>query len=267
MRKTLASLRAKLYFELEPSARAGQGLSLLNKLSIFLILASVFIAILESEPVILRGRETFFTWLEIALGSFFLAEYIGRVWVSVEDPRYGSGIRGRIRYMLSPTALLDLLAIAPLLLLMLAPEAFILRLARLLRVLRLARLGRFSSALSAIGEALNSRRFELLASVGFAMCLLLVTSTLMYLIEGEVQPEVFGSIPRAMWWSVITLTTVGYGDSFPVTAAGRILAGMTAVTGIGLIAMPTGILAAAFSDALQARRNAARAMQENETSV
>lgn len=82
-----------------------------------------------------------------------------------------------------------------------------------------------------------------------------MTSTLMYLIEGEDQPNVFGSIPRAMWWSIVTLTTVGYGDAYPVTVTGRILAGLTAMIGIGLIAMPTGILAAAFSDALQARRN------------
>lgn len=81
-----------------------------------------------------------------------------------------------------------------------------------------------------------------------------MTSTLLYLVEGEAQPDNFGSIPRAMWWSIATLTTVGYGDVYPVTALGKILAGLTAITGIGLIAMPTGILAAAFSDAMQRQR-------------
>ncbi len=236
-------------------------MSWINKLSICLILVSIMLVILESEPAVLQGRERLFTWAEIGFGLFFAAEYLLRVWVSVENPRYQGAIRGRLRYMCSPTALLDLLAIVPLLFLMAGSEAFMLRLARLFRVLRLARLGRFSTALVAVTEAIRSRRFELLASLGFALCLLLTTSTLMYLLEAQVQPELFGSIPRAMWWSVVTLTTVGYGDSFPITLGGRILAGVTAVTGIGLIAMPTGILAAAFSDALQARRNGLKSAQ------
>jgi voltage-gated potassium channel len=85
--------------------------------------------------------------------------------------------------------------------------------------------------------------------------LLLISSTFLYLVEGDAQPEAFGSIPRAMWWSIATLTTVGYGDVIPVTALGRVFSGVTAIIGIGLIAMPTGILAAAFSDGLERRRN------------
>lgn len=134
---------------------------------------------------------------------------------------------------------------------------FLLRLLRLLRLVRLAKLGRYSLAIGAIGDALRDRRYELGASVAIAIVLLLVTSSLLYVVEGEVQPETFGSIPRAMWWSIATLTTVGYGDVVPITALGRTLAGATALLGIGLVALPTGILAAAFSDAL-ARRRAAR---------
>ena len=100
-------------------------------------------------------------------------------------------------------------------------------------------------------------------SLVIAGILLLVSSTLLYMIEGEGQPDDFGSIPRAMWWSIATLTTVGYGDAVPHTVIGRILAGFTAVTGIGLIAMPTGILAAAFSDALQRQREEREARARN----
>ncbi|WP_119156417.1 potassium channel family protein [Caldimonas tepidiphila] len=249
MGRRLADARARLYRQLEPSARAEPGLSALNRLIVSVILISVAVAVLETEPLVARGREALFWWIELAIGLFFGIEYLLRVWVSAEDPDQGGGLRGRLRYMASPAALLDLLAIAPLLFLAIGPQAY---------MLRLARLGRFSGAIDAVSEALHSRRFELLASIGFALGLLLLTSTLMYILEAEAQPEVFGSIPRAMWWSVVTLTTVGYGDSYPVTAAGRILAGLTAVTGIGLIAMPTGILAAAFSDALQARRERER---------
>ena len=91
-------------------------------------------------------------------------------------------------------------------------------------------------------------------SFGIATVLLIASSTLLYIVEGQGQPETYGSIPRAMWWSVATLTTVGYGDVYPMTAIGRVFAGLTAITGIGVIAMPTGILASGFSDALQRGR-------------
>lgn len=93
--------------------------------------------------------------------------------------------------------------------------------------------------------------YELLLSVGVAGLLLLLSSAFLYAVEAAAQPEAFGSVPRALWWSIATLTTVGYGDVTPITALGKLFAGITAVAGIGLIAMPTGILAAAFSDAFQ----------------
>jgi voltage-gated potassium channel len=108
----------------------------------------------------------------------------------------------------------------------------------------------------------HARRYELLISVGVGIFILLLSSTLMYLVEGHTQPEAFGSIPRAMWWAVATLTTVGYGDAVPETVLGRILGSLTAVTGIGLIAMPAGILAAAMSDAIQAKRRAEQHQEE-----
>lgn len=193
--------------------------------------------------------------LEVVFGVVFAAEYAARVWICVEGQRFGSGSRGRLRYVLTPAALLDLVALSPLFIGAIGPEAYVARLARLIRVLRLARLGRLSTSMRLPGQALTDRRYEPFMSVGIAFVVLLVTATLLYLIEGPGQPEAFGSIPRAMWWSIATLTTVGYGDVFPITPLGKMLAGLTAITGIGLIALPTGILAAAFSDALQRRRH------------
>lgn len=247
-------MRHSLYLQLDPKVSGDSVLSPLNKVVIALIITSVCVVIIESEPLFYAGRESLFYALEVAFGTAFLLEYLVRLWVCVENPKYANGLKGRLRYMLTPAALLDLFAVLPLFLYLLGPQAYMLRLVRLLRVIRLAKLGRFSNAVSAIGEALSERKFELLASFLFSVVLLLITSTLMYLVEARHQPEVFGSIPRAMWWSAITLTTVGYGDSYPVTAVGKVLAGLTAVLGIGLIAMPTGILAAAFSNALQNRR-------------
>jgi voltage-gated potassium channel len=251
---TQVSLRRRLYLALDPTARHEAGLSSLNKGIALLILASVAVAIAESEVLILSGRENLFFWIECAFATAFLIEYSLRIWVCVENPLYSKGRIRRIRYALSPSALLDLMAILPLLLTAIGSEAFLLRLFRLVRILRLAKLGRYSLALTDIVEAIRSRRYELAMSLGIAALLLVISSTLLYMVESEVQPDAFGSIPRAMWWSIATLTTVGYGDVFPTTVIGRILAGITAIIGIGLIAMPTGILAAAFSDALVRRR-------------
>ncbi|WP_306028843.1 ion transporter [Stappia sp. MMSF_3263] len=248
-------LRHHLYCYLEPTVWPGKGLSPVNKVLAVLIALATAAAILESEPVILTGRESVFFIVEAVFTVLFAIEYLLRLWVAGENARY-SGIAGRLRYMATPAAIMDFLAILPLLLTTFGTEAFLLRLFRLTRILRVARLGRFSRAFEAISQALHSRRFELMMSAGIAGMLLLFSSTVLYLVEGAIQPETFGSIPRTMWWSIATLTTVGYGDVYPKTALGQFFAGLTAVTGIGLIAMPTGILAAAFSDAIQARRKA-----------
>jgi len=246
-------LRQRLYHLLEPTAWGGPGLSPVNQAITVLICIAVALAILGSEPALHDGNEALFLFLEIVLTTIFMIEYGLRIWVAGEEETY-KGVWGRIRYALTPSAIIDLLAILPVFLLLLGGESLLLRLFRLLKILRLARLGRFSSGINAISAALKSRRYELFASFLACLIVLLVTSTLLYVVEGEEQPEQFGSIPRAMWWSIATLTTVGYGDVYPVTPLGRILAGFTAITGIGLIAMPTGILAAAFSDAVQEQK-------------
>lgn len=255
MRRVL-KLRRWLYVNLHPTAWPKRGLSPLNRAVVAVIVAAVSVAMLESEPSLYIGNEHLFLAAELVFASIFLVEYLARLWTSAEDPAYGGGLRGYLRYALSLPALVDLLAMSTLFLTFFGNETSILRLVRLARILLLAKLGRYSTALRAIGQAVRSRRYELLMSAVIAGMLLLISSTLLYIVEGELQPEDFGSIPRAMWWSIATLTTVGYGDAIPQTPLGRIIAGVTAVTGIGLIAMPTGILAAAFSDALQHQRAA-----------
>ncbi len=140
---------------------------------------------------------------------------------------------GRLRYALTVPSLIDLLATVSLFVTLVGTQGAVLRLVRLLRIVALAKLGRYSSALNAISHAIHSRRYELMMSLVIAGMLLLISSTFLYMVEGEGQPDDFGSIPRAMWWSIATLTTVGYGDAIPHTVIGRILAGFTAITGIG----------------------------------
>ncbi|WP_255365646.1 potassium channel family protein [Alishewanella sp. HH-ZS] len=127
----------------------------------------------------------------------------------------------------------------------------VIRLLRVFRIVHLSRLTRFNASLNLLIQAVRKRKMELGISFIIAMSLLLTTSILLYLVEGSSNPEDFGSIPRAMWWSIATLTTVGYGDVTPLSPLGKICAGITALIGIGIVAMPTGILAAAFSEAYQ----------------
>lgn len=247
--------RHRCFVHLDPSAWKGSGLSPINRFLTAAIVLSVIIAILDSEPLIHARWGFSMAVIEKFLGVVFIVEYVVRAWVCVEAHAYRDGWRGRLRYLRSPTAVIDLLAMSPMLLTFIGNEAYIFRLFRMLRILRLARLGRFSSSLRLLTEAVSSRRYELGMSVMLTGFLLLVSSTVLYVVEGGTQPEAFGSIPRTMWWAIVTLTTVGYGDAYPVTVIGRICAGLTAVAGIGVIAMPTGILASAFSDTLQRHRH------------
>lgn len=252
MRISVARLRRNVFIHLDASAWPRSGLSLANRIVVSLILAAVALTVIESE-IALQADEWSDTFLniEVVFTCAFIVEYVLRLWSIVENPKYRHSLKGRLRYLRSPAAVIDLLALSPVLFASIGGEAFLFRLFRLLGILRLAKLGRLSAATAAIAEAIHLRRYELVMTGVIGAFLLLFTSTLLYLVEAEVQPIAFGSIPRAMWWSIATLTTVGYGDVTPITAVGRILAGITALTGIGLIAMPAGILAAAFSDALQ----------------
>ncbi|MEO5338515.1 MAG: ion transporter [Magnetospirillum sp. WYHS-4] len=246
------SLRQVVHRQLDVRARRTHGLSTANQVIVSLILVGALIDILSTEPRLHDAAPGFFSGAEWGLGLAFTLEYVLRLWAAGERPEY-AGWR-RLRYLATPMALIDLAATLPLWLSLGESDAFVLRLLRLLRILRLAKFGRYSLAMSSIAEAVRERRFELAVSAGVATIFMVIAAALLYLVEGEAQPEAFGSIPRALWWAVVTLTTVGYGDVYPITMAGRICAGLVAVLAIGLIAMPTGILAAAFSDAFQRRR-------------
>ncbi|WP_292257933.1 ion transporter [Marinospirillum sp.] len=244
-------MKRYLYRQLEPAAWMEKGLSPANKVIFFLILLASLTAILETEITIREANPSIFVWLEAAFVLVFSVEYLARLYAAGENPLY-AGFTGRVRYIFSFWALIDLLAILPFFIgLIVYNNAFLLRLIKIARLLRLSRLGRFSQAWSALAEALSNRMYELILSGVFAGMLLLFSAACLYAVEAEHQPETFGSVLRALWWSIATLTTVGYGDVTPVTALGKFFAGITAVAGIGIIAMPTGILAAAFSAAFQ----------------
>ncbi|MCH8493356.1 MAG: ion transporter [Idiomarina sp.] len=244
-----------LALELRPDLREENGLSRTNFVVIVLILLGALLAILETEPVIRDRWGSVFVAFEGALFLFFLAEYVGRVYTA-NHPDLAGNVSGRVRYMFTFWSLLDLLVLISFVLMLGGSTLFLVRIFRLLRIVRIARLGRFSKAIDLILEAVSARKFEMALTFGIALGLMVLGAGVLYALEAENQPEVFGSIPRALWWSVATLTTVGYGDVVPVTVLGKIVAGITAMLGVGLVAMPAGILASAFSEAIQKRRQA-----------
>lgn len=244
-------LRNKAYAQLEPSAYRGKGLSASNLFLLLITLAAVTSAILSTEATIVEQYPGLFQPLEIGFGLIFLSEYVLRIWVAPEREGPGSDAAKRWHFVKSPSAIFDAIVIVACLAPFVATEASILRIFRLARVLMLAKLGKLSVAIQYLTVALADRRYELLVTVFLAGFLLLFGASALYWVEGDVQPDKFGSIPRALWWSIITLTTVGYGDVSPITPLGKIFASIVAVAGIGLVAMPAGIMAAAFSDAMQ----------------
>ena len=250
----MLELRQKAYRQLEPTAWRRKGLSPVNHFLVYLIIIAVIEAVLDTEPVISQGRELLLNNIEFGLGIIFLVEYVARAWVAVENPRFAKYRYPRLRYMVTPMAIIDLLAILPALFAFGGASSLVLRFFRVMRMLRLAKLGRTSKAFKLLREAFIQKRQEFALILGMLLVTILVAGSLLYWAEGGDQPDKFGSIPRAMWWAIVTLTTVGYGDSFPITPLGKFLAGVIAIMGVMLIALPTGLFAASFTEAMEKER-------------
>lgn len=219
-----------------------------------LIVTNVFAVMLETVTWIDAPFHPYFVAFEMFSVAVFTAEYVLRLWSCTSDARYAHPVWGRLRFAVHPMALIDLLAVAPFYLEFLTVDLRFVRTLRLFRLFRIFKLARYADSMRTLGAVLRSRREELLVTLFVVLVLLVFASSAMYYVESEAQPQQFSSIPAAMWWGVATLTTVGYGDVYPVTTAGRFLGAGIAILGVGLFALPTGILASAFSEELQRRR-------------
>jgi voltage-gated potassium channel len=230
-----------------------------------LIMLSVASVILETVPSI-HARWSGELWaFELVSVALFTLEYIARLWVCDSDPRYARPLLGRLRYAFSPMALIDLASILPFYLHVFLPvlspvdvDLRVLRALRLMRLMRLFKFGRYSDSMELMAGVFRSKKEELVVTTFMAGVFLTVFSSLMYYIENAAQPDRFSSIPAAMWWGVATLTTIGYGDIYPVTIAGKILGSMAAITGIGMFALPAGILGSGFVEEMHRRRGDAK---------
>ena len=212
-----------------------------------MIFLNMIAVIMETVASVYIKYEYFFEWFEIISVVVFTLEYVGRIWTCTLIELYRHPIKGRIQFILSPIGLIDLLAILPFYLpFIMSLDGRILRLLRLFRLVRIFKMGRYSTAFQMIANVLNRRKEELLVTLTIVLLVLILASSLMYYVEHEVQPEAFSSIPATMWWGVATLTTVGYGDVYPITSIGRVLGAFIAIMGVGIFALPAGIIASGF---------------------
>lgn len=249
------NLKYRIYQIIE-KAEKGDVLSLTFDIFISsLIFLNVIAVILESEKYIYTNAKAFFDAFEYFSIAVFTIEYILRLWTCTEINHYKKPVFGRIKYAMKPIIIIDALTFIPFYIPFIIPiDLRFIRVIRLLRIVRVFKISRYSDSLMIMGRVIKNTKTELLITMFVLFILLIIASSLVYLAEREVQPNSFSSIPAAMWWAVATLTTVGYGDLCPVTVLGKILASIVSILGIGLFALPAGILGGGFVKEIQLKK-------------
>jgi len=235
----------------EPGDRWAAGASVVLIVLITLNVAAVIVGTVHSIA------QRYGAWLnafETFSVAVFSLEYLSRLWACPSQPAYARPILGRLRYVSSPMALVDLIAVLPYFLSFLSVDMRFLRALRLLRLLRIAKFGRYSEALGLFARVMRHKKEELLITSLLMLILIVLSASLMYYAEHDAQPGKFPDIPSAAWWAVVTLTTVGYGDVYPITALGRLFASFVAIFGIAMFALPAGILGASFGEEMRRDR-------------
>lgn len=250
------TLRQQVYALLNVTERSGKLQEYIDTFIVWWVVLSVSAVILESVQSIESVLDVEFVVLDALAVMVFSIEYTLRVYSCVEDPRYQGAILGRYRYMKTPIALIDYLAILPFYLEVLLHQVVDLRFLRIFRLMRLLKLTRYTEATGTLFKAMR-REWPVIAASTFIMLLLVVlTASLGYLFEHDAQPDKFENIPQSIYWAVVTLASVGYGDISPITPVGRLMTVIMALVGIGIFAVPAAILSTAFNDQLHKDREA-----------
>ena len=218
---------------------------------ILLIFLNVIAAVLETDAGIYQQYGRILDTFAFFSVVVFVVEYILRVWCCTEDPRYHAPVTGRLRYMATPLALIDIVVILPFLMLpFLGAFPRLFWMVRFSRIFWILKIGHYSQALKTFARVLKAKKGEIFIAFFAILVLLILASALEFLAENQAQPTKFSSVIATLWWGVETLATIGYGDMVPVTPVGKLLAGFVALLGIGLFALPAGILASGFVEAL-----------------
>ena len=244
---TIATLRHRLYGLLEHGPIGDRAGRIIGQFIVALIVVNLIAVVLESVPAYEARWHTLFDVVELFSLAVFTLEYALRVWVAVEHAplRHLKPGVARLRFIASPLGIIDLLAVLPFWLAFVAPVD--LRVVLVFRFVRFLKLARYSPSMRSLLAALASERRALFGCFVILMGATIVAASIMHLVEGHAQPQNFGTIPDAMWWAIVTLSTIGYGDVVPITAAGRLVAAATGITGLIMVALPIGIIASAFA--------------------
>ncbi|GGH26365.1 cyclic nucleotide-binding protein [Alsobacter metallidurans] len=251
--KRLTRARRRAYQILEQAVPGDRVATFAHVSLVAFVVASVASVVLESVPSLRDRYEGVFTGVEIASMAVFTVEYALRLWAAVEYPnlRHLPPWRARLRHALTASSIIDLLAIVPFYLAYVIAADF--RVFVVFRLLRFLKLMRYSPGMRSLMEAVYAERRALAACLVILGSLVISTAAVMHLVEADAQPDKFGTIPDAMWWAVITLATVGYGDVVPITALGKVIASLTALMGLVMLALPVGIVATAFAEVIHRR--------------
>lgn len=248
-------LKKDVHILMHPTQGDSKWDKILNAFIITLILLNLAAVMLETEVEIYEPNKNFFHVFDIFSVVIFSIEYLLRVWSCTHEEKYKHWFWGRIKYMLTWEALIDLLAILPFYLHQIFRfDLRVLRILRLLRLLRIFRLTTYMKSARMVGNVFKNHMHELVLSFVLALSLIIISSCILYFAEHIAQPEVFTSIPDTLWWSVITLTTIGYGDMVPITAIGKLFTAIIALTGVALFALPAGIITAGFLQEMRHQR-------------
>jgi voltage-gated potassium channel len=249
------TFRKKLYRILEPSEKGVFMERLFEMLLVTLITLNILVIVISSIGDVHEHYKVEFYWFEVFSVILFTVEYIARVYSIIESSKFKHPVYGRLNYMKTPMAIIDLMAFLPFYLTFLPVDLRFLRIFRLMGLFRMFKVARYMHALTMFRRVMSERREQLVLSFIFILFILVIISTIMFYVEREAQPDKFTSIPATMWWGIATLTTVGYGDMVPITGLGRLLGGMFAITGVGLLALPAGILSSGFFELLHSPKS------------
>ena len=252
-RRGALELRHRLYEILEHGPVGDQVGRLVGRLIVLLIVVNLAAVTLESVPELAARYAALFIGIELVSLVVFTVEYGLRVWVAVEHAPYhhSDGWKARLEYATSPAGIIDLLAVLPFWFAFVLPAE--LKILLVFRIIRFLKLARYSPGMRSLLNVLYAERRALFGCLVILIGATLIAATVMYLVERHVQPDKFGTIPDAMWWAIVTLGTIGYGDVVPVTIVGRIIAAATIFTGLIMVALPVGIVATAFANEIHRR--------------
>jgi voltage-gated potassium channel len=252
-RERTKALRRRVYLVLEQGPVGERIAVVADRALMALIVINLIAVALESVPALGARYALMFDLIEYFSLAVFTIEYALRLWGAVEHGphRHLSPARARLKYALSPAGLVDLVAVLPFWLALVLPADF--RFVLVFRMVRFFKVARYSPAMRSLLDVLYRERRALFGCLVITMGMAMVAASLMHLAEGKVQPDKLGTIPDALWWAIVTVGTIGYGDVVPVTALGKVIATATIFTGLVLMALPIGIIATAFSEQIHRR--------------